>query len=190
MSTKTLLLLFAAVVVAQWLIPLQMVFSKDKVLSQGQVYRFKVRPVDPNDPFRGKYVVLNIDQSMVKIENPEDWQSGETIYLQLARDEEGWAYALKASKEKPEDNSDFLTAKVDFVSYEIPSQVFIQYPFTRYYMEETKAPEAERLLMSDSLSAYLRVRVLNGESAIEALMIGEMTIEEWLDSNKSKEAAE
>lgn len=187
MSTKTCLSLLALVAVAQWFVPLRMIFDQEEVLANGQIYQFKVAPIDPNDPFRGKYIVLNIEQDMVAIDNPEDWESGETIYVLLTKDDEGLAYPVGIAKERPADN-DYIQAKINYVIHGYSSQAFIEYPFERYYMEESKAPRAERLLNADSLTAYLHVRVMNGESATEALMINEVTIEEWLDATDSKEA--
>ena len=39
-------------------VPAKMIFNKEAVLAQGKDYRFKTAPIDPYDPFRGKYIDL------------------------------------------------------------------------------------------------------------------------------------
>lgn len=54
-------LLFALLCVAQWAVPLAMVQRAERTLSEGTAYRFRTAPVDPADPFRGRYVTLDFD---------------------------------------------------------------------------------------------------------------------------------
>ena len=61
MKTIHIFLIFLAVVLVQLVVPAKMIFDKEVILKTGTIYKFKTQPIDPSDPFRGKYVTLNYE---------------------------------------------------------------------------------------------------------------------------------
>ncbi len=180
---KILLFGFVAMVLVQWYVPVSMIFSKEKVLSEGTVYRFKAAPVDPNDPFRGKYLTLNFADNRVKVDSAETWNEGEKVLVQLGLDEESYAYPLALYREAPDELTDLLQARISYiVRGQNPMEVVLEYPFERYYLEEGKAPAAEKAYfeaLRDTLhSSYASVKVLQGDAVLEDLVINGISIQQ------------
>ena len=71
----------------------------------------------------------------------------------------------------------YVKAKVNYINGQ---SIFIKYPFDRFYMEETKAPEAEiyaNKMLQDSLNfGYAEVFILNGDAVIKDVKINHRTI--------------
>ena len=78
-------------------------------------------------------------------------------------------------------SQDFLKAKVDYVIHE-GSKLSIEYPFDRFYMEESKAYDAEltyrRALPDTSQITYALVNIKNGESVLKDVMMNGISIRE------------
>ena len=80
MNRKTILwVAFIVVALVQLYVPAQMIWESEGVIAAGTAYKFNTAPVDPKDPFRGKYITLNYSDNSIKIENADDWQNGEPI---------------------------------------------------------------------------------------------------------------
>ena len=59
MKTIYIFIIFIVVGLVQLFVPANMILNEETILKSGTVYKFKTRPVDPNDPFKGKYINLN-----------------------------------------------------------------------------------------------------------------------------------
>lgn len=173
MNKKFLLPAFAAMVLLQLFIPAKMIFDKEQVLNTGDLFKFRTAPVDPNDPFRGKYVALNFADNTFQYTKEEDWYNSDLVYVTLSTDSAGFAIIKNVSKQIPE-NETYLTATVQSVQ---PSeqQLVIQYPFDRYYVEESKAPEIEKKYLEafqdSSKVAYALVAVRDGDAVLKDLVV-------------------
>ena len=81
-----------------------LVEQRARILRNGAEVRLKTVPVDPRDLFRGDYVVLGYPISVVEAEQgAEPYRSGETVFVTLGRDEQGFARAVGVSREWPKD---------------------------------------------------------------------------------------
>src|SRR3546814_8594927 len=120
-----------------------MIWNREDVLDTGTEYKFKTAPIDPNEPFRGKYITLRYDENTVAVTNEKDWTTGESVYISLTTDNDGFAKIKSISKAEPIGDQDFIKTKVRFVSGNGSNKLTIDYPFDRYYMEESKAYNAE-----------------------------------------------
>ena len=180
-SKKIILIAFILVALVQIYVPAKIILDRAIVLSSGKEFKFKTAPIDPSDPFRGKYINLNFNENTVEIQNKENWARGETVFVLLTTDNNGFAKIKSVSKVKPLDNQDFLKAKVDYVIYD-GSKLSIEYPFDRFYMEESKAYDAEltykRALPDTSQVTYALVNIKNGESVLKDVMINGISIRE------------
>ncbi|MGE5317415.1 MAG: GDYXXLXY domain-containing protein [Chloroflexota bacterium] len=162
-------------------------------MNQGTLYKFMTAPVDPNDPFRGKYIALTFQENVVELKNKEEWTMGETIYIGLTTDNNGYAKIESVSKEMPAGHPDVIKAKVRYVREDGPRELIIDDPFDRYYMEESKAAEAEityrQLLADTSKVTYALVSVKEGEAVLNDVQIDGISLI-GIVNNKQKEKME
>ncbi len=193
MNRKTILwVAFIVVALVQLYVPAQMIWESEGVIAAGTAYKFNTAPVDPTDPFRGKYITLNYSDNSIKIENADDWQNGEQVYVTLFVDAEGFAQIKSVSREMPTTDADFLKTKIDYVSYEGGSEdkLIIDYPFNRFYMEESKAYDAEleyrKTEMDTSSNTYALVYIKNGRAVLKDVLVNGKPIQELVESKQSK----
>lgn len=181
-SKKIILPLFILVALAQLYVPSKMIFDREGILETGTNYKFSTAPIDPSDPLRGKYIILSYKDNVVAIKDEKSWITGETVYVSLVTDEDGFAKIASVSKDKPLDNQSFLKAKVSTVSSDGTNKLTIYYPFDRYYMEESKAYDAElvytKSLQDTTLVTYALVSIKNGEAVLKDVLIDGISIKE------------
>lgn len=174
---KWALALLLVVFVIHWLVPLRMIFGSEEVVTEGKMFKFRTRPVDPTDPFRGKYVTLSFSENSFVVDSSETWESGEDIYVQLGEDSLGFAVIEAVSKFGM--GSEIVKAKVAYYSM---GEVHINYPFDRFYMEETKAPVAENIyweaIRDTSKITWAEVMVKDGKAVLTDVKIGGVSLKE------------
>lgn len=66
-----------------------MIWDRTSILNSSEVVTLKVKPVDPSDMFRGDYVILNFDITMVDLAA----LPGDDTYVH-----DGWAYVTLANE--------------------------------------------------------------------------------------------
>lgn len=182
---KLRVLLFALLVLAQIAVPFRMIQQRETVLREGELFRFKTQPIDPADPFQGRYVWLRIEDDYVRLSEPEtaaiDYKTHG--YAVLSIDEQGFAQFTDWSYDRPSDTESYLKTRAlgHSVRWEVnddtPSDdrtrihqgLRIDIPFTRFYMDEAKAPRAEIRAREATLNkdCWVTVRIYNGQAVIE-----------------------
>ena len=181
-NRKIILILFILIALAQLYVPAKMIFHREAVLSGGTEYKFRAAPIDPYDPFRGKYITLTFAETSATIDNERNWTMDETVYVLFTADSNGFAKIGSVSKTKPSTNQGFLKAKVDYVTSNGSNKLRIEYPFDTYYMEESKAYDAElayrRSVRDTSRTTYALVRIKNGAAVLKDVMIDGIPIKE------------
>jgi uncharacterized membrane-anchored protein len=179
---KWMLTAFVLVVIAQWYVPAKMIIDREGVLRSGKDYKFKVAPVDPTDPFRGKYITLNFSDTRYPVPVGEDWRPGEDIYVVLTTNPQGFASIWSVSKETPRKEVDFIKAKVGFVIRDSTKTIQVRYPFDRFYLEESKAPGAERVynetIADTAKQAYALVSIQADKAVLKDVLIDGVSIKE------------
>jgi uncharacterized membrane-anchored protein len=190
--------LFLALCAAQLAIPLAMAYRYERTLRQGTVYRFHTEPVDPVDAFRGRYVAIRLRLvGPPQAAGDERW--GTPFYVVLGRDGQGYATVRALAKDRPA-GGDWLQGTLGEDVYaewrpqhaedtapERPPLLGtrVELPLDRYYMEESKAPQAELTTRrfgaeGPQMDVTARVRVRHGLGAIEGLDVNGVPIERWL----------
>jgi len=181
-SEKILLSVFILVALAQLYVPAKMILDREEILETGTEYKFSTAPIDPNDPFRGKYIILSYKDNVVAVKDEKSWATGETVYVSLVKDEAGFAKIASVSKEKPSENKDFVKAEVSAVSSDGTNKLTLYYPFDRYYMEESKAYDAEIIYAESAQDstqiAYALVSIKEGEAVLKDVLINGTPIKE------------
>ena len=155
-------------IIVQLCVPAYMVGSKYYTLKRGTEVKFEVRPFDPYDPFRGRYVSIRPELFM------NDGINRYKEYGIISIDENGYAKIEKTQKEKPKDEL-YIRSK---------AKNFYNLPIDRYYMNEKLAPKAEKLtwsLPSDN-KVYVTARILNGSLVVSGLYVNDVPIEDYVRS--------
>jgi len=180
MLSKLLLPAFVLMVLVQLYVPGKMIFQKEQVLLDGKEFRFRTAPIDPNDPFRGKYITLSFNETEVKVQDSVDWYSGDPVFVYLTTDSAGYATIQSVTKDKPGELDNYINATIDYVIADTVSTVFVSYPFDRFYMEESKAPAAEQIYNEAAVDtnqvAYAVVMIKSGEAVVRDVMIDGVSI--------------
>ena len=173
--------------------PFSMIQEQEAILEKGTTYRFKLRPVDPVDAFRGRYIRLHYEIFNRKYSNDKDnFQRGQNLYLPLAVDSNGFAYCPKVLSSPPV-SGDYISSVCGFIS---KGRLDIKVPdnMQKYFLNENIAPEAERLYRqlnnrnnpSDSLTAYAEVKVLDGKVLLKQVYFEDVPIEEFIHLRMEK----
>lgn len=192
MKNKYLLLIaFVFVAAAQIYVPTAMILEREDILANGKTFKFKTTPVDPNDPMRGKYITLIFDENVHKTIDDQKYERGAYVFVFLNENQDGFAEILDLSLEPPEEKIDYVKAKIRSVStYNDTTSIFLDYPFGRYYMEEFKAPEAEKQygesLNDSSKTTYALVKIKDGDAVLEDVLIDGISIKEIALSNRTE----
>ncbi len=186
LNGKIYMTILIAAVLLQLYVPASMILERESILQSGKQYKFKAAPVDPDDPFRGKYITLQYDARAARVNDKFNWQGEEAIFVVVSNDKDGYAKIDTVLKEKPISGKDFIKAKVDYVSYD--SLLYINYPFNRYYMEEHKAPKAEKIYTQSardtSHKTYSLVCIKNGEAVLKDVLIDDISISQIIETKK------
>ncbi|MDX1497258.1 MAG: GDYXXLXY domain-containing protein [Salinisphaeraceae bacterium] len=168
MSRGLTLLLFAVLVVIQLAVPAAMIDKRMTTLQEGTPYKFRIGPVDPYDPFLGRYLVLNLEAADYEGWKGEDLHPGQTVYGVLETNNDGFAYFYNLSMDAP-GTRDYLKLRV---AWQSGKQVRLRMPFDRYYTEENAAQQAWRVRRPgrrQPVPAHIQVRVLDGYGVLEEL---------------------
>jgi uncharacterized membrane-anchored protein len=177
-----LIALFVGMVLAQWLVPMKMIYSSEQVVLNGTVYKFKTQPVDPSDPFRGKYIVLNFEVN--GIADTTSYESGELVNIIFENDSAGFAKPLAALRETPSEGP-YLQTTVTYSSGGEHPMVYFNLPFDRFYLEESKASEAEQLYWQSRQDStqitYGLVRIGSGAAVLTDVMINDKSITKMVE---------
>lgn len=183
-NKRILLVLFLLMVALQIYVPASMVTMNEDVVTHGTKILLEVAPLDPNDPFRGKYIMLNF--GIVELEEnakEEDWVYGEQAFLTFSTDSFGFQVPGNLFKSPPE-GLDYMKVTVDY-AYE--GRVRIDYPFDRFYMDENKALSAENLyfesLADTTKKTYAVVYIKDGKAVLQDIQINGESIADLVGEN-------
>jgi uncharacterized membrane-anchored protein len=186
-NRKIIAVVFVLVALVQIYVPASMILGREEVLHFGTEYRFKAAPVDPNDPFRGKYITLQYEQNSIPIEDGAKWESGETVFIILTTDSAGMVKFESAVREKPANQENYLQTKVWYVS---SNSLVPDLPFDRFYMEESKAYDAElaynESLIDTAQVTYALVGIKNGEAVLKDVFINDVSIREIVKTRQQR----
>jgi hypothetical protein len=105
----------------------------------------------------------------------DDW-SRRKVYAVLGQDARGFALFTALSDDAPE-AGDYLYLNATWSVVEDEQLARLELPFDRYYMEESKAPAAEKAYReatrggAETAEAFVTVRVLDGLGVLEGLFV-------------------
>lgn len=173
--------------------PYTMIQGQEEILQEGVAYRFKTRPIDPVDAFRGRYIILGYDNFDLDFpEGSDKFQYGQQVYATLAKDSEGYAYFSNLLTNAPASGDYLSTTCLNSRNGKMRLQV--PENMNKYFLNESIAPEAERLYRQfnrvrenrDSVFVYVDARVLNGNILLDKVYFKGQTVEDYIRSAISK----
>ncbi len=175
---KLSLILLLILVAAQFAVPFSLIQRKEHILRDGKVFRFLTRPIDPADPFQGRYVRLGFKHDHIPWSETDSVDLGykAKIYALIETGDDGFARFTGWSQEKPAQGNYLETryrGPYQRWNSETKSSVYkgmrIDIPFDRFYMDEAKAPHAEALARDSSrtTNCWAEVRIMDGKAVIE-----------------------
>ncbi|MEJ0031989.1 MAG: GDYXXLXY domain-containing protein [Bacteroidota bacterium] len=174
---------FVVMVIAQWFVPVSMIMGQEETISNGVEYRFKTRPIDPSDPFRGKYITLQFEAEIFlpSDTNQASFEKNQEVYATLIPDSAGFAQIAYLTAEPPQDLDAYIPATVSYsYVYDGKANVTLDFPFNRFYLEESKASEAEQLVWRNRLDTgtvtYAKVMVGKGKASLTDVMVNDSSI--------------
>lgn len=176
-----LLVLFAG----QWWIPGKLIYDRENTLRHGKVLRFKTEPVDPVDIFRGRYVDLAFENTMVRVPSGQVWKRNEKVYAIVREHFDGYARIVNISRSRPASGLYFETKIENIQRLGNQLHIYVQIPFNRYYADEFIAPEIEKKFENRDIEAWAKVRLLHGLAVLEELFIENKAVPEWLKELES-----
>jgi len=179
--------IFALVMLLYLWYPYTMIRGQEKILEQGTAYRFKVRPVDPVDAFRGRYIILGYDNFFIDSPtSPPSYEYGQEVYAMLAKDAAGYAYFSALEAAVPESGDYIATTILSLhdgkARFKVPENM------NKYFLNENIAPEAERIYNqlnrrrsdSDSVFVYVDTKIHNGNVLLEKVYFKDQTVEDYI----------
>jgi len=187
MNSRLRFVLFVVVGLVQLAVAGGAIVKSELALRTGEAFRFRIQPVDPVDAFRGRYVAIRFAVDRAPAPDDLDVKSGKRVFIPLEMDGEGYAVLGQASAEKPM-NAPYLRLRAGGIYPDEDGTrfVWVSMPFRRYYMDEDRAPEAERAVWGGrrgQREASVSVRVRNGVGVLEELYIDDVPIHQWLTDN-------
>lgn len=172
------LVVFVLVAATQVAVPASLIWKRERTLRQGHVWKLRTAPVDPVDAFRGRYVALEFEAETQQISPPPSSQYGQTVFVTLRADAEGFAAIDQVLASRPNSN-DFMVAQLQGAT--------ISLPFDKYWVTERDAQAAEAAYRTQSTrekrNAFVTVRVFKGDAALEQLYLDGLPLGEYLRAN-------
>lgn len=175
---KAQLFLLGVLAAAQFAVLAAMIAGKERILRDGEAFRFKTIPVDPADPFRGRYVRLSFEENHIPLplgETPA-LARRQILYAGIGTGPDGFACFNGWSRECPSSGPYLKTRyRGDHFVYDqttktsIRKGLRVELPFDRFYMDEAKAPLAEQAVGDATrvTNCWAAVRILDGKAVIE-----------------------
>jgi uncharacterized membrane-anchored protein len=125
-------LVFLLLVAAQLVLPLGLIGVNELALATGTKVTLATAPVDPLDPFRGRYVALNYD-----ISNLGGWnrRPGTVVWVELVKQGDVWV-VYRAHETRPDTDRVLIRGEV--------RNGRVEYGIETYYADEDEASRLER----------------------------------------------
>ncbi len=172
------LFIFVLVALAQLAVPAWCIRMRTQTLGKGRLWKFRTAPVDPVDALRGRYVALAF--AAEKVPQAERLPPASVAYAFLKEGSSGFAEI---------DHLSATAAKGDNVMKVQPGAWWdgsqhVDFPFDKFWLTERVAPAADRAYASSTRAqkqnAYVTVRVLDGDAALEQLYIDNQPLPDYL----------
>lgn len=168
-NKKYIYLLFGLLILAQLLVPLQMIFEQENIIKTGKIFKFKTAPVDPSDPLRGKYIYLSFSSNTIIVKNSKNWKINQTLFATIISNKNGFAEIKAVFKKEPANQLDYLKLKINYINV-AENKISLNFPFDKLYMNEYKALNAEEAYRQSNQ------KIQNNSCAVVAIKQGKSVL--------------
>lgn len=153
-----------------------MIVDRQAMLNSAQVVTLKVVPIDPNDMFRGEYVILNYDISrldLAKLDGDDTMSYGEVVFVTLVPDGQTWK-AVAINRERPSEvqGGIALRGKTDWVDgasgVTTPQHIGVNFGIESYFVPQGTGKIIEDEARKGELSVDVAIDA-DGRGAIKAV---------------------
>ncbi len=142
MTTQLRFGLFVLLALLQLSFPAKLVFDSNKVLWMGTELKFETRPVDPADPFRGRYVALNFAANQFEEKSASSWKRNDPVFVLLDQDAQGFARIKGLSAVRPAAERTFCQSYRSLTFMAIKSLFII--PLANSSWKKVRRPKQKR----------------------------------------------
>jgi uncharacterized membrane-anchored protein len=151
------------------------VMDRAMLLQHGKEVRLAVIPVDPHDLFRGDYVVLNYDISLIRsdaIAGDDAFNEGDAIYVSLGDDGKGTriAHARPPRGTSLKGSVTDAHARNDCVGQATCWTYRVDYNLEKFFVPEGMGRELETLRNEQKISVDVAVAD-DGRAALKRLLV-------------------
>ena len=179
MKLKTFLpILFLLLVIMQLYVPASVVFNQERIHLSGTRYKMQLAPIDPNDPFRGKYIILSFRENTARLPSEGKFESGAPVYVVMKPGRNDFLEIETISHEFQATKSPRVCIKArirSIIETDGYKEAQLDYPFTRFYVEESKASDIEERYMKaagdTNAISYGLISVYNENVAVKDIII-------------------
>jgi uncharacterized membrane-anchored protein len=172
--------LWLALGLLQLAVPSWMILRQERTLVSGHEYRLRLAPVDPADPFRGRFMNLafDIEAEPVALNCPPPGEHSCELYAALATGPDGFATLGSVGTAVPDGDYLVIPSQNWHYDWKQKTQVRIRVPFHAFYLNEDRAAEVEgraRDLVQQARKKGIKadvhalVRVKDGNAVLTAL---------------------
>lgn len=179
MKSNKIVILFVVLAIIQIAVPAQMMIKHENILQNGKVFKFRIAPVDPSNAFKGSYLDLYFYDVKLGNVTKKHWNEREEAYVIVKNSSDNYMYISELIKEKPTSSVDFIKVKIN---YTYNDSISISYPFNEFYMDEGKAPKAEKAynkyVKDPAQKCYALVSVIDGDAVLKDVIINNKSIKE------------
>ncbi len=185
----------------------RIIIKQEDVVNTGSEFKFKCRPVDPYDIFRGRYVSLNFDEKEIQYEGGIQeldkkiaekgsryntdivyfWNSNIKVKIYLSADENGFA---KLSLNSSSDNDSNYIFVRPYRYDKTKKTLFFNLPFNKFFTNEFNAPILERgynnAAKENTKDTFAIVAIKNGKYAVKDLYLENLPSKEFVKEFKKK----
>ncbi len=181
--------LFAVMAAAILAAPASQIVKHERVLREGRAFKFRTRPVDPYDAFRGRYVQLTFEGMIAPLPPGMTYKHEADVYARIG-EADGFATIESISADPPANTPDYVKVEMGwYTDHPSNRHVRVNVPFSQFFMNEKLAPAAEaayrQLNRSGPAKVWAVVKVLNGKGVIENLYFDGMPAVDYL-TNKER----
>ncbi len=110
---------FAFMVVAQLFVPASIVYEQEDIIATGTSYKMLVKPIDPHDLLRGKYVYLRFKEDDLLIDfeaqKAKEFHRGQDVFAIFSADNEGFLHLIDVSSKRPKQGQIYIKTELDWV---------------------------------------------------------------------------
>jgi uncharacterized membrane-anchored protein len=173
--------LFILIGIAMLAIAGHKIVLAEYTLRHGAPYRVRLTGFDPQDPFRGHYLLFRMPDRAERADSGWAGRPGDRGFVTLSRSGDGFAVFAEL-RAAPPAAGDYLRVDRRYMSQEFTP------PFDRYFVNERQARFAEDAMREAQTAGrcFLDFRVYNGFAAIEDIVIGDTPLRQLLKADAGK----